>query len=109
MKTAIVVGKGQIGSVLAEGFERTGHCVVVLSRGDSLEKAAEATPDPAVVALSVREADLPDLLRQLPPAFRGRVLLVQNELVPRTWEAHGIAAPTVAVVWFEKKDDHPIR
>jgi len=29
--------------------------------------------------------------------------LLQNELLPRDWEQHGLAQPTVISVWFEKK------
>ncbi|HEY8426900.1 MAG TPA: hypothetical protein VIL20_00935, partial [Sandaracinaceae bacterium] len=31
------------------------------------------------------------------------------ELLPADWARHGLADPTVAIVWFEKKKDTPVR
>lgn len=43
------------------------------------------------------------MLSRLPDAWRNSVGLLQNELLPRDWQAHGIESPTVVSVWFEKK------
>ena len=45
----------------------------------------------------------------MPAPWRDRLVLLQNELLPRTWEAHAIDALTVAVAWFEKKRDTGVR
>ena len=60
-------------------------------------------PEPAVALITVGEADLDSTLAGIPYRWRDRVVLVQNELLPRNWMAHGYDNPTVAVVWFEKK------
>ena len=38
-----------------------------------------------------------------PDAWKSRVALIQNELLPRDWQAHRSRDPTVISVWFEKK------
>ena len=37
------------------------------------------------------------------------MVLMQNELVPGSWQRHEIQSPTVAVVWFEKKPKQPVK
>jgi ketopantoate reductase len=102
-RSIVIIGLGQLGRVFASGFLRTGYTVVPVNRGDDLSHAAARVPDPALVLVGVAEADLYPALSALPPAWLGRVGLIQNELLPRDWEAHRIANPTVASVWFEKK------
>lgn len=104
-KSAVVLGVGQLGAVFAEGWLRAGRPVVPITRGTSLEDVSASLPEPAVVLVGVGEAALPDVLTSLPPSYRERAALVQNELLPRTWRAVYSAArdPNVAVVWFEKK------
>ncbi len=104
MRTPVVViGLGQLGRVFAGGFLRAGHPVFPVNRGDDLAACAREVPAPALVLVAVAEADFEAVLAALPAAWRDRVGLIQNELLPRNWQAHGIARPTVAAVWFEKK------
>lgn len=105
----VIVGMGQLGSELAEGFSNIGHRVVPVRRGDSLDEVAERHPDPALVWVAVAEKDLHPVLGALPAPYRGRVALLQNELLPRDWERHDLPMPTVAVIWFEKKAGRPRR
>jgi hypothetical protein len=56
-----------------------------------------------LVLVTVGEDDLDSVLTDLPHAWRDRVALIQNELLPRSWNTHAIEDPTIAVVWFEKK------
>jgi hypothetical protein len=44
-------------------------------------------------------------METIPAPWRGRLGLLQNELLPRDWEAYGLAQPTVISVWFEKKKE----
>jgi len=62
-----------------------------------------AHPAPVLVLVAVAEPDLHTVLAALPPSWKNRVGLIQNELLPRDWQAHGIENPTVISVWFEKK------
>jgi len=104
MKTPVVIiGIGEMGGVFARGLLRTGRPVYPLTRGADLAAAAEALPAPGMVLVAVAENDLHAVLEALPPAWATRIALLQNELLPRDWERHGLAQPTVISVWFEKK------
>lgn len=106
-KPAVIVGMGEMGGSFARGLLRLGRIVVpVLRRTNSTNVAAEY-PDPLITLVTVGEADLADTLAGLPAAWRTNTGLVQNELLPRSWQPHGIVDPTVAVVWFEKKPGRP--
>lgn len=104
----VVIGLGQLGGIFAHGFLKLGHPVVPVRRGDDMEAMAATVPAPGLVLVAVGEADLDPVLAALPEAWRGCVALIQNELLPRNWEAHGLKEPTVATVWFEKKAHKPI-
>lgn len=100
MKSPIVViGIGELGGVFARGFLRLGHPVYPVTRATPLAAAAEVLPEPELVL--VAEGDLPSLFEALPDTWRGRLGLLQNELLPDHWK--GIPAPTVISVWTEKK------
>jgi hypothetical protein len=102
-RSVVIIGLGQLGRVFAGGFLRAGSSVVPVNRGSDMETLAARLPEPALVLLAVAEPDLHPVLAALPAAWRKRAGLLQNELLPRDWEAHGIVEPTVASVWFEKK------
>ncbi len=103
MSEIVIIGLGQLGRVFAGGLLRTGHTVVPVNRGDDMASVAQAHPDPALVLVAVAENDLHAVLATLPEVWRPRVALIQNELLPRDWQAHGYSEPTVISVWFEKK------
>lgn len=100
-ETIAIVGAGQLGSLFASLLAARGAMVVVVRRGERVDPGLAL--DRVIVA--VGEDDLDAVLASLGPAQRERVVLVQNELVPATWQAHGISDPTVVVVWLEKKGD----
>jgi len=64
---------------------------------------AKEVPEPEMVIVAVAEKDLHATLADLPDAWRDRLVLLQNELLPRDWQQHGISKPTIISVWFEKK------
>ena len=99
----VIIGLGQMGSVFAHALLRRGATVHPVTRAMSARDVAQRCPEPELVLIAAGEADLPQLLKSLPIFWRSRVGLLQNELLPRDWRAHGIERPTVAVVWFEKK------
>lgn len=103
MSEIIIIGLGQLGRVFAGGLLRAGCSVVPVNRGDDLATLAQAHPAPALVLIAVAEADLQTMLAALPEVWKPRAALIQNELLPRDWEAHGYRDPTVISVWFEKK------
>ena len=102
-KEVVVVGLGQLGRVFAGGLLRAGHTVVPVNRGDDMSAVAARYPAPELVLVAVAENDLHAVLAALPEVWRPRAALIQNELLPRDWQAHGYTEPTVISVWFEKK------
>ncbi len=99
----VVIGLGQLGRVFAGGLLRAGHTVIPVNRGDDMTALALQHPAPGLVLVAVAENDLHTVLAALPEIWKPRVALIQNELLPRDWLAHGYADPTVISVWFEKK------
>ena len=102
-KPVVVIGIGEIGGVFARGLLRSGHPVLPVNRNDDIDQIATQYLDPEAVLLTVAEKDLHPALEGVPEMWRDRLCLVQNELLPRDWEQHGIQKPTVISVWFEKK------
>lgn len=102
-KTIVIIGLGQLGRVFAGGFLRVGYTVVPVNRGDDMAAIASRHPSPELVLVAVAEGDLHPVLEAIPPLWKNRLGLLQNELLPRDWQRHGIENPTVTVVWFEKK------
>lgn len=99
----IVIGMGELGSVLARGCLKMGLPVQGVRRQDSLQQVAQAIPNPTAVIIAVGEADLHPVMQNFPAAWAHDVVLIQNELLPRDWQASQIPRPTVISVWFEKK------
>lgn len=99
----IVIGLGELGSVFARGFLRLGYPVQGISRDMDMAIVAKAIPNPTAVLVAVGEADITATLHALPQAWKSNVILLQNELLPRDWQAAEINNPTVISVWFEKK------
>jgi len=107
-KPVVIVGKGEMGGVFGRGFERAGYPVCALGRGDSLAEAAIEFADPELVLVAVGETDLQPVLAQIPEAWRDRLVLLQNELLPADWKQHGLE-PTVISAWFEKKKGQEVK
>jgi len=104
MKSAVVViGIGEIGSVISRGCLRLGYPVVPVTRDMQLDAVSKDVPNPEMVVVAVGENDLSSTLAALPAVWVDKVVLIQNELLPRDWLAHGLKRPTVISVWFEKK------
>lgn len=99
----VLVGVGEMGGVFAKALLGAGHTIVPITREMSMDAVAASHPEPSLVLVTVGEADLGSVLAGMPNRWRDRIGLIQNELLPRDWEAHDIVDPTVAVVWFEKK------
>lgn len=102
-KPIVIIGIGEIGSVIGRGYLRLGHPVYPVTRHQSIAEATKAIPDPESVVVAVGENDLHTTLDQIPADWRDRLILIQNELLPRDWQQHGLGNPTVASIWFEKK------
>jgi ketopantoate reductase len=101
-KSIVIVGLGEIGSVFARGFLRSGYVVQPVTRSMDMQKVAQHTPDPELVVIAVGEAELHQQLKKIPEAWKDKLVLLQNELLPRDWLKYELD-PTVISVWFEKK------
>lgn len=98
----IVVGMGEMGSVFSRGFLRAGYPVYPVVRSMAMATQVDKIAKPELVLIAVAEADLHAVLEQVPDAWRDRIVLLQNELLPNDWLQYELE-PTVISVWFEKK------
>ena len=98
----VVLGIGELGSVFSRAFLRNNYPVYPITRQTNVDELVK-TIDPEMVLVCTAEADLQSALASIPAAWKDRVAMMQNELLPRDWVAHGFADPTVISVWFEKK------
>lgn len=99
----ILIGAGEMGGVFARGLLRAGHTIHPVTRSISIDDTASSVPNPELVLVAVAENDLHPVLETIPTQWRDRLVLLQNELLPRDWEQHELENPTVISVWFEKK------
>jgi len=99
----IIIGLGELGSVFARGFLRLGFPVQGITRDMDSTVVAQEIPNPTAVLIAVGEADIHQTLKTLPAQWKDRVILLQNELLPRDWQTAKVLEPTVISVWFEKK------
>jgi hypothetical protein len=108
-KAVAIIGIGEMGAVFARGFLRCAYPVYPITRSLSLSDAAAQIPEPVLVLVAVAEKDLPDILADMPEKWRGRLGLLQNELLPGDWNRFHISDPTVISVWFEKKKGQDVK
>ena len=101
-RSVVVVGLGEMGSVFARGFLRSGYTVHPVTRDMEMQAVADDLPEPELVLIAVGETDLHEQLMKVPETWKDRLVLLQNELLPRDWQRHNLE-PTVISVWFEKK------
>jgi len=104
----VIIGIGEIGSVMARGFLRTGRSVIPVTRNMDLAEQAERIPIPEAVVVAVGETALPEVLADMPTVWKDRLILIQNELLPKDWQAFDLN-PTVISVWFEKKKGQDVK
>ena len=102
-KPVVVIGMGEMGGIFARGLLRLGHAVFPLTRVMAMDKAASEIAKPEAVIVAVAENDIQAALGDIPGAWKNRLVLLQNELLPRDWLRHQLENTTVISVWFEKK------
>jgi len=105
----LLIGLGEMGGVFARGILKAGYPVYPVGRRDDLRQVSQDTPDPQAVVIAVGEKDIQNVLAAIPKKWHDRVVLLQNELLPRDWQKHSIANPTVISVWFEKKAGQDVK
>jgi len=102
-KPVILIGVGEMGGVFARGILKLGHPIIPVTRNMDMQSVADDYPDPQLVLVSVGEKDLHPVLKTLPKQWHTCLGLLQNELLPRDWQAYSYPDPTAISVWFEKK------
>jgi ketopantoate reductase len=107
-KPVVLTGVGEMGGVFARAILRSGYPVFPVLRGDDLQAVAAELSDPEMVIVAVAEADLHPLLQVVPPLWKDRLVLLQNELLPADWQRYDLQ-PTVISVWFEKKKGQDVK
>lgn len=105
----VIIGIGEIGSVFAKGFLRTGHPIYPVTRDMDFNQAINRVPEPELVLVAVGENDLQDVLSRIPEPWKSNIALIQNELLPHDWEQQSCQNPTVASIWFEKKKGQDVK
>jgi hypothetical protein len=101
-KPIVVLGIGELGSVFARAFLKNNYPVYPVTRKTNIQELSTQI-NPEFILICTGEADLQTALTQIPTKWKDRVVLMQNELLPRDWELHNFINPTVISVWFEKK------
>lgn len=102
-KPVVIIGVGEMGGVFARGILRSGYPLYPVTRAMDMETVAAAVPKPEFVLVAVAEKDLHATLAGIPSPWHDRLVLLQNELLPRDWRDYPFTDPTVISVWFEKK------
>lgn len=103
LQPVVVIGIGEMAGVFSRGLLKLGHPVYPVTRQTDMAELATNIPEPALVLVAVGENDLHPTLEKIPAQWQDRIGLLQNELLPRDWQAHQLKNPTVISVWFEKK------
>ncbi|MEK8088258.1 hypothetical protein [Thermithiobacillus plumbiphilus] len=106
---AVVIGMGQLGRVFSAALLANGNAVIPVLRDSDMQALAGIFPEPVLVLVATGEAELHPVLEAIPQVWRDRLGLLQNELLPRDWQRHGISDPTVIPVWFEKKQGSDVK
>ena len=89
--------------VLATAFLRKGHPVFPIIRKMNMSEEVNTIVNLRMVVAAVAKKDFKTVMGEIPLQWRDKLVLIQNELLPRDWEAFGITDPTNLSVWFEKK------
>lgn len=108
-ENAIVVGMGELGGVFAVALLRRGFTVTPVLRNTPIDVVTDGHLEPELCVITVGEDALPAVLDGGLRKYSDCWVLVQNELRPSEWERRGLAIPTIAVVWFEKKPGRDAR
>ena len=99
LKHLVVVGLGNLGSLIAEGAVTNGVNVTEVRRGDVIADAVAPLPPSTPIVLAVGEAQLHAIVDAVPADRIGDVVLIQNELFPSIWTELGLEQPTICTVW----------
>ncbi|MCU7837457.1 MAG: hypothetical protein KZQ83_19725 [gamma proteobacterium symbiont of Taylorina sp.] len=102
-KTIIAIGIGEMSGVFTRALLRAGYPIFPVTRDSNISEVHQLVSDPEMILVAVGENDLNPVLEQLPQSWKDKVVLLQNELLPKDWQKFALNDPTIISVWFEKK------
>jgi len=105
----VLVGVGEMGGVFARGILKNGFPIYPVTRTMNMNEVHKKVLNPKSVVVSVGEKDIAQILKTLPAEWKDKLVLLQNELLPRDWQAYNIINPTVISIWFEKKQPNDFK
>jgi hypothetical protein len=106
MRDLVVYGLGELGQLYGAAALRAGLRVTPITRGSDAQAVLGALSADTPVLVAVGEDALEPVLATLGARLEQAILL-QNELFPAQWRAHG-QVPTVLVPWLLKKRGMPL-
>ena len=98
MRTPIVVGRGRIGSMMADCFDRAGIPALLLGSEDDPASVTQSNPGGPIVVCT-RNDDLDGLLADVHPDNLGDLVFVQNGALRAWLEDKGLLGATQGVLW----------
>jgi len=98
-KAVVLIGVGEMGGVFARGFLKAEYPVYPVEQGTDISSVFKEINDPKAVIVAVGEKPLHGVLDAIPQNWHDRLILLQNELLPRDWQSHDIQNPTVISMW----------
>jgi hypothetical protein len=101
-----VWGVGELGRWLGGAALRVGLRVTPITRATDPGGTLATLPARTPLLIAVSEDALDGVLAAIPRERADDVVLLQNELFPAQWYAHGVD-PTVLVLWLLKKRGEP--
>lgn len=101
------MGLGELGRLFGRAALSAGLRVTPVLRGAPASRWSGVAVT-APVLMMVGEGALADAVGQVPVHAREHLVLVQNELLPASWQALGLASPTVLVFWSNQKAGRPL-
>ena len=107
--TVTVVGLGQLGALVSVGALRAGCGLVTVRRGESLADALGRSSAGEPIVVAVRDDSFEAVCRTIPAERHADVVLLQNGVYPRDWQACGLERPGFMVVWTNVKPGVPVR
>jgi len=108
VRNFVVYGLGQLGQLFGAGALRAGVRVTPITRTTDQAEVWASVEEGTPILVGVGETQLHDVLLSIPAARRDHVMLVQNELFPKTWRAAEVSTPTNGIVWLSKKKGRPV-
>ena len=105
----VIIGIGELASVFARAFLRNGYPVYPITRSMNIAEEAENLPEAQLVLVAVAENNFHEVMETIPAQWRKKLVLLQNELLPRDWLAHETRRSHRHFCLVRKKEGHGLQ